>query len=317
VYIYELFFAALAASNQTNSLSDFYQYSLELIKALSNLVLAIFGFIGLVTLGIIILGVLVTYLFIQYPPLIFDSISKVGIYHKLIRKEDIDSENCCKFGETRLEKIWMVFKHNFWIANPLFLTLLFLFNTFTSTSIPSIPDVLNYSVNSTNSSSQTPSSANPIDIPFFLSLSIVPAFLLSLRILANPTRKGVITFEEGRFSEFSTSLVFVINLARKRKIPEEMTVTSDVEIKKKIRGYKEQVISFYFSFVGSTLILFFLFVFLQIEKSKGTYDLISAFSPTMDPIVTVLLFIAEIPAIFIITILGELYLEWAEPIDQI
>jgi hypothetical protein len=36
----------------------------------------------------------------------------------------------------------------------------------------------------------------------------------------------------------------------------------------------------------------------------------------MNPIATILLFVAEIPAILIITIFGELYLEWAEPIDQ-
>jgi len=229
------------------------------INGFLALIFTIIEVMGIVSIAIVFLAVLVTLIFIQYPPLIFDSISKIGIYHKLIRKEDTDSEKC-KFGEKRFEKILMVFIHNFWIAIPLFLTLLFLFNTFTSSPIPSIPNALNYSVNSQNSSTHIPSSANPIDMPFFLSLSLVPAFLLSLRILANPTRKGVITFNAGRFSEFSSSLVFVIDLVRQRKIPEEIPVSSDAEIKKKIRGYKEQVISFYFSFVGSTLILFFLFV---------------------------------------------------------
>jgi hypothetical protein len=271
---------------------------------------------GIATIVILILAVLVSLIFIQYPPLIFDSISKIGIYHRLIRKEDTDYQKSL-FGETREEKIWIVFKHNFWIAIPLFLTLLFLFSTFTSSPTPTISEALNSSVNSQNSSAQNQNGTNPIDIPFFLSLSLVPAFLLSLRILANPTQKGVITYDKGRFSEFSSSLVFVMNLVKTRKIPEEMTGTSDDEIKKKIRGYKEQVISFYFSFVGSSLILFFLFVSLQIEKSKGTYDIISAFSPSMNPVATVLLFAAEIPAILIITIIGEIYLERAEPIDQI
>jgi hypothetical protein len=120
----------------------------------------------------------------------------------------------------------------------------------------------------TKSSVQNPSGVNPIDIPYFLSLSLVLAFLLSLRILANPTRKGVITFDSGRFSEFSSSLIFVIDLVRRRNIPEERAGASDAEIKKKIRGYKEQVISFYFSFVGSTLILFFLFVFYKLKKPR-------------------------------------------------
>ena len=288
----------------------------KVIQTIFMLIITIVGFIGIATIGILILAIFVTFLAIQYPPLFFDSISKIGIYHKLIRKGDTNYEKC-QFGETRSEKVLIVFWHNFWIALPLFLTLLFLFNTFTSSPIPSMSIELNNSLNLTNPPSQNPSSGNPIDIPYFLSLSLVPAFLLSLRILANPTRKGVITFEVGRFSEFSSSLVFVIDLIRKRKIPEELATTSYDEVKKKVRGYKEQVISFYFSFVGSSLILFFLFVFLQIEKTKGTYDLISAFSPMMNPVATVLLFVAEILAIFFVTLFGEMYLEWAEPIDQI
>lgn len=92
---------------------------------------------------------------------------------------------------------------------------------------------------------------------------------------------------------------------------------SEEERKLAIRSYKEQVKSFYFSFIGASLILLLLFISFRVMETPGTYDVIEEFSPTMNPVIAALMIIAEIVAIFIATAIGEIYLKWAEPIDQI
>ncbi len=309
-----IIFVSILSSNQTTIINETFNFFSSLISALLYVLFVFLWFICLVTIGILILALLFTVLFIQYPPLIYNSIAKIGIYHQLVRNEDTKDEKS-KFGELFWEKVWLVFKYNFWIAIPLFVTLLFLLNSFIITPIPSFGNV---SEITSNISAHNNQNQNPIDIRYFISLSIIPAFLLSLRLLANPTWNGVITFNQELESNFSSLLVNVKNLIYKKSaFIESADLISDDERKKRVRAYKEQVISFYFSFVGSTLILFFLFIFLQIEQSKGNYDPLSVFSPIMNPLATGLFFIAEAIAIFVVTTIGELYLIRADPIDQI
>jgi hypothetical protein len=298
VYIIEIFFAALISTNQTIGFSDPNLTNYPIIEILLKAFLVFIGFVGLVTLVILFFTVITAFLFIQYFPSIFKSISRISLYHKLIRKEDINQEKS-EFGERLREKIRIVFILNFWISVPLFLTLLFLLNTFTTPSL------------------QTQGVTSPLDLPFILALSIVPAFLLSLRILANPTRRGIFTFDEtsgSNFSDLMSHLLRYIKYGKTTQFTVEMI--SDAERINRIRSYKEQVTSFYFSFVGSTLILLYLFILLQIEKTKGTFDPFSTFFP-MDPIISILMICAEILSILIVTIFGELYLQYADPIDQI
>ena len=267
-------------------------------ESLLNAISILIQLIGVVMLLILVFSIFTAFLFFQYSPQIFKSISKIRLYHKLIPTKDIDQEKC-EFGEPIREKIRIVFILNFWISVPLFLTLLFLFNTFTTPTL------------------QPQNATSPLDLPFLLALSIVPAFLLSLRILANPTRRGIFTFDEAFSSNFSDLMSYLLNYSKYGKttqvIGEMISVNERIN---RIRSFKEQVISFYFSFVGSALILLYLFILLQIEKTKGTFDPLSTFFP-MDPIISILMIFAGVLSILIVTIIGELYLKWAEPIDQI
>ena len=290
--------SALTSINQTAGLSNTNSTNSPLLETLLNAVLIFIGFIGSVMILILVFSIVTAFLFIQYSPSIFYSISKIRLYHKVIPKEKIDQEKC-EFGETIIEKIGIVFILNSWISIPLFLTLLFLFNTFTTPSL------------------QSKGVSSPLDLPFLLALSIVPAFLLSLRILSNPTRHGFFTFNEAFGSNFSDLMSHLINYfkyGKKTQVTGEMI--SNAERINRIRSFKEQVISFYFSFVGSALILLYLFIFLEIQKTKGAFDPLSIFFP-MDPIISILMICAEVLSIIIVTIIGEFYLQWAEPIDQI
>jgi hypothetical protein len=290
------------------------QEILHLVNAISTLILTIVLFIGVGLVVILILAVLTTVVFIQYLPMIFDAISKLGHYHKIVIHDDSEFPSC-EYGESLLEKIWSVFKCNIVIAIPLFIVLLYIFNPSLSSSNNAISALSNTTANATNSSPVMNGLSLP-DMSFILALCMVPAFLLSLRILVNPTYDGFITFENGMTSNFSSSVAFVAKIIQLRRIPDEMTVLSENEERKKIRSYKEQIISFYFSFVGATLILFFLFVFFQVIKTNGSYDITAAFLPTMSPLAIVLMIVAEILAILCTTIVGEYYLKLAKPLDQ-
>ncbi len=298
MHINTILILALISVNQTASLSNTIPTTASFLEILRDAVLILLVFIGVVVLVILVFSVITAFVFIQYSPSIFKSISKIRLYHKLIPRADISQEKC-EFGETLKEKIGFVFILNFWISVPLFFTLLFLFNTFTSPLI------------------QPQDVTSPLIIPFLLALSIVPAFLLSLRILTNPTRRGFFTFDEAFGSNFSDLMSHLLNYLKYGKTTQvSCEMISDAERIDRIRSFKEQVISFYFSFVGSTLILLYLFVLLQIEKTKGTFDPLLIFFP-LEPIITILMIVAEVLSILIVTIIGELYLAWAEPIDQI
>lgn len=304
----------LSLANQIPGSSDFYQIMFELLKGLSYFFAVVIYFTGIVTVGILILSVLVLILFIQYFPLIFDFIGRLSLYHQLIKNKKISDSDKCEFGETIFEKILKVFWCNIWITIPLFVVLLFLVHPSTSSTISSTLDLANYSANMSSSSNSKV--MTPPDVSFFLTLCMIPAFLLSFRLLTNPTQRGLIKNNNGTTSGFASAVDFFINVIRKKQIFEE-NMESEVERKKNIQSYKEQMKSFYFSFICATLILVFLFVSFKIMETHGSYDIISAFSPTMDPLAVTLMIFSELMAIFIITIIGELYLRWAEPIDQI
>jgi len=280
------------------------QAAIEILKEFGQLVLTVIGLTAFVTIVLLLFAVVIVIFFILYLPVIFDSISKLGIYHRLIKTNDNHEEECF-FGEKFPEKVKKVFKYNFIIAIPLFLVILFLLHSQTSESVDAIASFSGSTVLSLS------------DISFFITLAMVPAFLLSFRLLSNPTKQGLFTFENGRISEVSSSVHFFICLVKERKIPEEpVEFNSDNGRLLNINLYKEQIKSLYFSFICTTLLLLLLFVFLKIEQSHGTYDPISDFSPSMYLPAVVIMVISEILAIAIISILGEIYLKWADPVDQ-
>jgi hypothetical protein len=287
-----------------------YQFFSDLFSAL----LILGEFFAIVILMIVIFAFLTATIFIEYLPSIYNSVSKLGIYHRKIENKDKNSY-ICEFGETRKEKMLIVFLYNIVIAIPLFIVLIFIF--YSSIATVSVPVIdLNNSSNLSRltNPAQSPFSLN--DISFILSIFLIPGFLLSFRILVNPTFSGLVTFNSELKSVYSSIYESIDNVFHKKPfLYEKPDSISDQNRITRIRAYKEQVISFYFSFIGATLILFLLFVLFQIIKTRGSFSF-EIFYPTMNPLGAIAILITELIAIGISTILGELYLECFEPIDQ-
>jgi len=136
------------------------------------------------------------------------------------------------------------------------------------------------------------------DIAFLCATMLIPGYLLSLRLLANPG-KWIINFPfRGRFTQ------------------------SDA-ISESVKIFKERILSFYFSLIG------IVFMYLVIRYIyDGTIGIAAGISPeqTFSNIIDVyvphlpILLIGILPyliALILTTIIGELILKYAEPIVQI
>lgn len=236
-----------------------------------------------------------TFTLLIWLPATFYIINNLGRYLPLLKKKDICSDSC-QLGEFFWEKFRKILLANVFIGISLFVTLIFIFNT-----IPSI-----FLENPSNSILQnttiqifswnipltiTQSSLSTSDVAFDLTLFVIPVFLLSLRLLANPRR-------DSRFFIFKN-------------------ISKDEEVAK-IRFFKEQIISFYFSFIATTITVFYL----AICFTAGRYNVVAVLSvllsfwPKMDGFSLIILIVAEIASIIFLTWFGEKYLESHEPIDQ-
>lgn len=254
-------------------------------------VIIAFGALAGVWLSLVLFFTIATvFAVVLWLPPIFNSVYKLGIYHPLIDK----TEKTSRFGEYDSEKLWEVFKANLLVGLSLFVVLLYIFN-----SIPSsFFEAGDYAKNSTLSQSSLLAEKDQSDIKlsngaFALVLMFVPSFLLSLRILANPTQDWI---------------ELVIRLKNR----------STTEIKTKIRYFKEQVISYYYSFIVSTIVLFYfsMLLIMYVNGSRLNASLLSPFMPKMDLMSITFFVILEFIVLIVTTLLGEWYLKISPPINQ-
>lgn len=260
-----------------------------------------FGILALVWIDLVLIitiaPVLVALIWI---PQIYDCVFNLGIYHK-IRANKSDSYSLCIAGEAFSQKIRKVIGANIIIIFSLYLALAYIYNSFQSATMASC--CVNQSIISTSTTSNNIS--DPVFIPILLS---IPTLLLTLRILANPTRNwisdspklpGLLSFlSYDVYSKFST--------------PDSLTI-------KKIRFFKEQICSLYFSFIVGTLVLLYFSTIYSVFtiKNYNVIMLLETFNPKMDGYSIIFFIFSEVIVILITTIAGEMYLRRYEPIDQI
>lgn len=252
-------------------------------------VIMLLGILAGVWLGIVLLFTFATvFTAILWLPQIFKSVFNLGIYHPLVEKP---AKFVC-FGEYDTEKFWKVLKANIVVGASLLIVLIYIFN-----SIPtSFFDIGNCAANTTVNQTFVGKDQSNIKLSngaFALAMIFIPSFLLSLRLFANPTKdwiKGIIQTEN----------------------------RSTEEIKKKIRYFKDQVISYYYSFIVSTIILLYLSMLLVLYVNGGniTSCLFNPFMPKMDTISIIFFLIIEFVAVIFTTLIGEWYLKISPPIDQ-
>src|SRR5208283_3464793 len=229
------------------------------------IVLYDFGVLSVFWISIVLIFTLATGISVVfYLPKMYTITCRLGDYHELI--------------ESR--KLKEIFWANFIVGVSLFLVLIYIFN-----SVPTsfFDNLVNKTSISNTSTPQTAASYLPSNIAFTSALILVPTFLLSLRLLANPTRDWVKIIINGQ------------NL-------------SEDEIKKRVRSFKDQVTSFYYSFIAGTLLLFFLTLFLT-AYIVGSVDLrvLTPFLPKMDFPSVIFFIVLEFVIVTITTLLGEWY----------
>jgi len=264
--------------------------NIPILHDLLTIIIA-FGVIATFWLALLLFFIVATvFTAILWLPQIFKSVYKLGIYHPLISKTGKNSH----FGESDSEKLGEVFKANLVVGLSLFFVLLYIFNTIPTSFFESG----SYMKNATINQSSSPAENDQFDIKlsngaFALVMMFVPLFLLSLRIFANPTEDWV-------------------------KLIIRTDNRSKDEIKTKIRYFKDQVTSYYYSFIVSTIILLYFSMLLMMYINGGELNLhlISPFIPKMDNISIAFFLILEIFVIIITTVLGEWYLKISPPICQ-
>lgn len=273
--------------NLTNIALQNKQYFLE--------VLILFGLSVILTNLFVFIAVITTITILFWLPLMFYSVNSLGSYPPLHMPEESSSESST-YGETFWEKFFRVLFVNVFIGISLFITLIFIFNTLPEIflNFPNTPLIQNTTLQIMNWNiplSITKSNLSITDIAFDLALFTIPAFLLSLRLLANPRRD---------------MRIFIYK-----------NISTEEEIRK-IRFFKEQIISFYFSFIASTIAIFYFASCFTAMRYNGfaVLSVLISFAPTMDTLSVIILLTIEVFSIIFLTYLGEIYLKWYEPIDK-
>lgn len=273
-----------------------FDYSSLLKVASDTLVLeVVFGILAFFwTYIVIIITLSTTFFVILWVPRVYRSTCKLGIYHRLIERRG-NCENASQSGEYDIQKIWEVLKANFVVGLTLFVVLIYILNTVPSAFfINENCCALNATINQSQSTSPHIPLNRPIsDIAFSTTLILIPTFLLTLRLLANPTHDWI---------------NFIINCRNH----------STEEIENKIRNFKDQVTSFYYSFIMGTMILVYLAILFTAGYNNSVdYRLISPFMPKMDIYSIFFFLFLEIVIILTTTLIGEWYLKIRPPIVQI
>ncbi len=279
------------------------------MDGLTKVILAIIGvlilinfFIGFTLLMLFILllfiTVVVTFTLIIWIPRLFNTVNNLADYQPLIQNRSSLDGDClyynfnqsCTFGENFEQKVNNTFFANLGIAFSLYLTLTYIIyavptSLYDFSAISSVKILFwDYTVPTYLSNISTSG------IAFSVTFFMIPPILLSYRILANPTR---LWFHKNN------------------------NAVGEIE-HNQIKFFKDQVISFYFSFIASTVIVFYISILYLATKFGNSVDirLILPFSTTMDLLTYVLMFLLEIVAIYTISYFEEKYFEKFKPIDQ-
>ena len=256
----------------------------------------IFTFLGIQIVELIlIIAVATTVTILIWLPKSFYVIFDLGRYLPLLKRKSKSAESS-NIGEYFDEKVYHIFKDNLFIAVSLFVTLIFLFNTLPSIFVEPSTNLLLQNITIQIFDQSLPiqvsqSRLSTADVAFNLTLYVIPAFLLSLRLLANP----------GKVSKLFNSP----NISG-----EERTV--------KVRYFKDQIISLYFGFVATTIAIFYFAICFTAMKYSpiGVLMVVLSFKPDYTYIAVLFFIIVEIISILILTIFGEKYLERSDPIDK-
>lgn len=114
----------------------------------------------------LLLALLSAFIFFVFIWSVFPSISQLGVYKKLNTEDPLN-------GESLGTKIKKIYKINFILS--IFLMIVILYFLYPSTG--------------TTTFDSTATTFSEIDHIYILAFAFVPAFLLSIRVLANPTKK--------------------------------------------------------------------------------------------------------------------------------
>ncbi len=203
---------------------------------------------------------------------ISNPISKIGTYHRL------DSNS--KYKKEITLNFWVVLKNNFILIIPLYFSIMFLINP-TNYFVP----------NGTGSNGD-------VNTAFIVTLAVIPAYLLSLRLLTNPVQESFPIF---------------------RAISE--LIKNDYLSSISIENLKERFRSFFFSLTTSALFLMIvLYLYKSIPLNLNPFDvpnfilysLGNSFYPSFDPdietnLIRIFLYIVGfLLAIFVVTAFGEI-----------
>ncbi len=221
-------------------------------------------------------------LLICFLPLSFEAselFSKLGVYHPL-------SYFNSPFGETLWVKFVKVYFLNLKLSLFIFIVIFFFIAT-----------IIQF---------KEPLSSNDLSNLIISAIAICPAFLLSLRLLANPVK--IVPEFSGKF-KFLNRIFPVSYLARPN------------ETSQSIRIIKERFVSLYFSMIITVLFtLIFLYVYLGTIYGSGIFTYISGlFIPSiskLNPLSTLLLIPVFLLVLFFTTSIGELFLRKYEVLEK-
>jgi len=206
-------------------------------------------------------------IFYTTEPIIDNPVSKLCIYHKIKSKNN-------PIGETVWQKILLMFFYNTILSFPVVLTVIYILNPSTVNTNPV-------------------SGLSGFDICFIVALLVSGGLLLTLRLIANPTHKGI---------DFLNKQIII-----KRRFFGSIP---------RIKEIKDIIFSFLSTlFVGTGLYL--VLRFCADYLSSNTFQhFFKSYIPTMSLPYLFLYIVAYFEVLFITTTIGELILEKCEPIVQ-
>ncbi|MFA5212743.1 MAG: hypothetical protein WC406_05390, partial [Methanoregula sp.] len=189
------------------------------------------------------------------------------------------------FGETSFRKLFKVYVVEVQLSLLIFIVIFFLVAT-----IIQFKDTI---------------TANDILNIIISSIVICPAFLLSLRLLANPVKK--IPRWQGLLTPLNW--VFPVHYFARPYANFEQ-----------IKQIKERIVSFYFSLVVTVLFtLIFIYVYFVVTWNTTFFDKIKTyFIPaifSIDPFSVIILLVIFLTTLFITSLIGESFLKYFKVID--
>jgi len=248
---------------------NFTYLSIPIIRNNLSIILSIFYLYALFIGEILVSTLAVVSIFIASLLTISKSISQLGIYHTLKNSDNIR-------GEDFSVKVIKVFIWNCILTVFVFISIIDVIKP-TSEIIQKIPALTQH------------------DIAFFSAIFIIPGYLLSLRLLANPGKWFIDHPLNGLFTQ------------------------PDAE-KESVKIFKERILSFYFSLTVIVFIYIVIKYFFEglvhlEDPNQFAGQFLSAYIPQLP--IFILSILPYLVALALTTLIGEIVLRVTEPIDQI